>query len=203
MLTSGKAGDITCQGEEVAEATRRHQHEPHSRHSGKDEDAVMPRRRRRECPVSRKIRIVTALFLAVLMLGTMAVPAFACGDGGGEPPCPPPPCSCECRTPGFWKNHPDAWPVSSITIGGVTYTKSAAIEILEMPVSGDKTYTLFKALVAARLNQLSGCTGASSTIGAAQAWMCAHPLGSGVKGEAWASGECLYLILDAWNNNMD
>jgi hypothetical protein len=30
-------------------------------------------------------------------------------------------------TPGYWKNHPDAWPVSSITVGGVAYTKAQAI----------------------------------------------------------------------------
>ena len=28
-------------------------------------------------------------------------------------------------TPGFWKNHPEAWPVSSVTVGGVTYTKDS------------------------------------------------------------------------------
>jgi len=30
-------------------------------------------------------------------------------------------------TPGYWKNHPEAWPVSSITVGGLTYTKAQAI----------------------------------------------------------------------------
>ncbi len=28
-------------------------------------------------------------------------------------------------TPGYWKNHPEAWPVSSVIVGGVTYTKDA------------------------------------------------------------------------------
>src|SRR5689334_10028024 len=33
------------------------------------------------------------------------------GGGGGE----------ECAfTQGYWKNHPDAWPVSSLTLGGVS-----------------------------------------------------------------------------------
>ena len=27
-------------------------------------------------------------------------------------------------TPGYWKNHPEAWPTGSITVGGVTYMKA-------------------------------------------------------------------------------
>ena len=34
-------------------------------------------------------------------------------------------------TPGYWKNHPEAWPVADITVGGVTYTKAEAIAWLE------------------------------------------------------------------------
>src|SRR6185503_2976132 len=30
-------------------------------------------------------------------------------------------------TPGYWKNHAEAWPVSGITIGPNTYTKAQAI----------------------------------------------------------------------------
>ena len=55
-------------------------------------------------------------------------------------------------TPGYWKNHPEAWPVDEITIGGVTYTKVEAIAIMNTPEKGDKTYTMFSALVAATLN---------------------------------------------------
>ena len=33
---------------------------------------------------------------------------------------PPPPCSPGTGTPGYWMNHPDAWPVEGIVIGGVT-----------------------------------------------------------------------------------
>ena len=40
---------------------------------------------------------------------------------------PPPPGT---GTPGYWKNHPDAWPVAVITIGGETYTKGDAIAIM-------------------------------------------------------------------------
>ncbi|GAF95082.1 unnamed protein product, partial [marine sediment metagenome] len=34
-------------------------------------------------------------------------------------------------TMGYWKNHPDAWPMGSITIGGVSYDKAVAIDIFK------------------------------------------------------------------------
>ena len=59
-------------------------------------------------------------------------------------------------TPGYWKNHPDAWPVESVTIGGVSYTKDQAINEMSMPVKKDKWYSMFKALTATKLNVLNG-----------------------------------------------
>ena len=58
-------------------------------------------------------------------------------------------------TPGYWKNHPEAWPVGEITIGGVVYTKAEAIAVME---SGDKdkSFTMFRHLVSAKLNVLAG-----------------------------------------------
>src|SRR5690349_6339236 len=40
-------------------------------------------------------------------------------------------------TPGYWKNHPEAWP-ASIVVGGVTYTRDQAIAILSSSVTKDK-----------------------------------------------------------------
>lgn len=113
-------------------------------------------------------------------------------------------------TPGYWKNHPDAWPVQSITIGGVTYTKAQAIQWLSSPVSNekaDKTITMFKALVAAKLNVYMGNNTSCimATIWAADAWMAKYgPVGSKVKASsaAWKEGEPLYLTLDAYNNGL-
>jgi hypothetical protein len=45
-------------------------------------------------------------------------------------------------TPGYWKKHPEAWPVQNITVGGVTYTKAQAIAWLGK-VGKDKTTTMF------------------------------------------------------------
>jgi len=109
-------------------------------------------------------------------------------------------------TPGYWKNHPEAWPVSSITVGGVTYTKAQAIAWLGK-VGKDKTTTMFSSLVPAMLNRLIGndTSCVNATIAAANAWMATYgPVGSGVAGgsAAWAAGEPLHQTLDAYNNGL-
>jgi hypothetical protein len=109
-------------------------------------------------------------------------------------------------TPGYWKNHPEAWPVDGITIGGVTYPKAEAIGLMDSPVKKDKTYTMFQALVAAKLNwfgNVSECI--DGTIDAADLWMATYgPVGSGVgaggSSSPWREGEPLYEALDAYNN---
>jgi hypothetical protein len=108
-------------------------------------------------------------------------------------------------TPGYWKNHPDAWPVSQLTVGGVTYTKAQAIEWLNK-VGKDKTTTMFSSLVPAMLNVLIGndnCV--ASAIAAANNWMAAYgPVGSQVPASsyAWSVGEPSHITLDAYNNGL-
>jgi hypothetical protein len=153
------------------------------------------------------------LILVVVLLTLLAVwqvNLVSAGDG-----CPPR-CFPGTGTPGYWKNHPNAWPVDEITIGGVTYPKAEAIEIMDGPVKGDKSITLFKALVAAKLNVLvvgpdMGCVGCiGGIISQADLWMVHNPLGSGVEASSyrWQGRECpslkggeyWYLKLDAYNN---
>jgi hypothetical protein len=109
-------------------------------------------------------------------------------------------------TPGFWKNHPEAWPVDSIVIGGVTYTKAQAIALMGRPDAGDKTFTMFRHLVAAKLNVLVGNESSciDATIISADAWMALHPPGSHVGGgsAAWAVGAPLATTLDNYNNGL-
>jgi hypothetical protein len=113
-------------------------------------------------------------------------------------------------TPGYWKNHPNAWPVPTITVGivngvgGVTYTKAQAIAWLGK-VGKDKTTTMFSSLVPAILNGLIGndTSCVSDAIKAAHVWMAAYgPVGSGVAGGsyAWSVGEPTHQTLDAYNN---
>lgn len=109
-------------------------------------------------------------------------------------------------TPGYWKNHPDAWPVTHITIGGVTYTRDQAIAWLEK-VGRDRTITMFNSLASAKLNVLIGnddsCV--ASTIDAADNWMATYgPVGSNVHAAsfAWKVGEPLHRLMDNYNNGM-
>lgn len=109
-------------------------------------------------------------------------------------------------TPGYWKSHPEAWPVESIAVGGVTYSKAEAIAWLEK-VGKDKTITMFSSLVPAKLNVLIGNDGScvSSTISAADQWMATNgPVGNGVHAAslAWKLGEPLHRQLDNYNNGM-
>jgi len=109
-------------------------------------------------------------------------------------------------TPGYWKNHPNAWPVSSITIGGVVYSKANAIVWMGAK-DGDKTVTMFRSLVSAKLNVLIGAESSciASTITAADSWMKTYgPVGSKVdaSSQAWKIGEPLYKKLDDYNNGL-
>src|SRR4051812_20854815 len=78
-------------------------------------------------------------------------------------------------TPGYWKNHPEAWPVPTITVGTTTYTAAQAITLLDQ-VGKDKTLTMFSSLASALLNVRIGndpsCV--ASTITQAQAWMTTY-----------------------------
>ncbi|MFC6991462.1 hypothetical protein ACFQH3_06655 [Haladaptatus sp. GCM10025707] len=67
-------------------------------------------------------------------------------------------CGTVCaRSQGYWKNHPEAWPVQTLKIGGVEKSRDFWIEnVLEQPVSGDKALILAKQLIAAKLNQYAG-----------------------------------------------
>jgi hypothetical protein len=109
-------------------------------------------------------------------------------------------------TIGFWKNHPEAWPVSSITIGGVTFTRDQAIKIMNKPVKGDMTLQLFDQLVAAKLNVLVGNDSSciSADIAAADAWLAVYPVGSKVKASspAWALISDTQTRLDQYNNGL-
>jgi cysteine-rich repeat protein len=59
-------------------------------------------------------------------------------------------------TQGYWKNHPGAWPVSSLKLGTVTYSKAELIAILKTPVKGNGLFQLAHQLIAAKLNIAAG-----------------------------------------------
>jgi hypothetical protein len=118
---------------------------------------------------------------------------------------PPPPGT---GTPGYWKNHPDAWPDGGVMIGGVFFTKDDAIALMSTPVARDKTLTMFNALVAAKLNVLAGNDGSciAEAIAQADAWLAAYPVGSGVMAggarSPWRVGQPIANRLNAYNNGL-
>src|SRR5439155_6041416 len=76
---------------------------------------------------------------------------------------------------GFWKNHPAAWPVSTLTLGSQTYTQAELLTILSTPVGSgtkaDASLILAHQLIAAKLNIANGSdpTPVASTIADADA----------------------------------
>src|SRR5262245_5413966 len=71
---------------------------------------------------------------------------------------------------GFCKTHPAAWPVTSLTIGGTTYTQTQLLTILAVPVKGNATLILADQLIAELLNIANGVSSplVSATIADAQ-----------------------------------
>lgn len=120
---------------------------------------------------------------------------------GDIPPIPG--GDCAPRTPGYWKNHPEAWPVATLTIGGVTYTKAQVLEMMD-DRGGDRSMTVFYHLVATMLNVACGAEASciTATMAAANAWLAQHPPGSEVhaNSSAWSTAEPLKDRLDDYNN---
>jgi hypothetical protein len=70
---------------------------------------------------------------------------------------------------GYWKNHLNVWPVSSLILGSQTYSKAELLQILGNPGGGDASQILAVQLIAAKLNIAHGSDPApiSATIAAA------------------------------------
>jgi hypothetical protein len=59
-------------------------------------------------------------------------------------------------TQGYWKNHPDVWPLQSLTLGAVSYNASQLLQILNRPAQGNGLVILAHQLIAAKLNIANG-----------------------------------------------
>ena len=101
-------------------------------------------------------------------------------------------------------NHPSAWCVETIQIGCVTYTQSQAIAIMRHNSSQDKTYSLAQQLIAAKLNRVcrhANTSCVASDIAAADAFLCAHPVGCNcVSKSDWNTIKASHARLDKYNN---
>ena len=96
--------------------------------------------------------------------------------------------------------------MEAIQIGCVIYTKAQAIAIMQHSTTRDMTYALAQQLIAAKLNVMcnyaSNCI--ANEIAAADAWLCAHPVGSGVKASSsdWQQISGTHQTLDRYNNGL-
>ena len=106
--------------------------------------------------------------------------------------------TCECEysfctwTPGYWKNDKKAWPVESLTVGCVDYTRAELDAIFDWSTAdGNISIKLFHHLVAAKLNVLTGADDyIMGSIMAGDDYFCAYPLhraySDGPRGDAEA-----------------
>jgi hypothetical protein len=127
------------------------------------------------------------------------------GSGGGSGG----PCTL---TQGYWKNHPDAWPVTSLTIGGVVYSQDDLLAIFAMDPGGDASLILAHQLIAAMLNQAAAVNppaAVAQALSDAQAWMAANkdadgrlPYGTSPGSAAANDATALSSTLDSFNSGM-
>lgn len=133
---------------------------------------------------------------------------------GGGPPSPntetmtvgSAPLAQNCTfTQGYWKNHTEVWPVSSLTLGTVTYNAIQLLQILNQPAQGNKLTILAHQLIAAKLNLANGAdpSSISTTIANADALIgnrVVRPIGSGTLPNSPTVGYA--NTLDDFNNGL-
>ncbi|WJW69181.1 hypothetical protein OZ401_002777 [Candidatus Chlorohelix allophototropha] len=141
----------------------------------------------------KKSAIILGLIalLALIAVPFSAIPASASTVAFGN-------CT---YTQGYWKTHPESWPVNSLTIGGVSYSKDQLIKIFNTPPKGDASYILMDQLIAAKLNLASGASDSAvaTTIANSDTWLSVNKLGSKSKDQAAIN---MGSILDQFNNGL-
>ncbi len=78
----------------------------------------------------------------------------------------------------------DPWPIADpLTVGGSEYTRIEAIDVFDDGTNNERGSLLFRELTAALLNQAAGSdtSRVATTLTDVDAWLVAHPPGSGVK----------------------
>jgi len=137
--------------------------------------------------------MIAAIFVALL---------FFCADavGGDGEPCG----SSDCTyTQGYWKNHPEDWPVLTLKIGNTNYNQAKLLEIFNTPPAGNPTYILAHQLIAALLNRYNGAsisTTVQGYINQAQSLFQTWPIGSNPTSSVATQMVTLSGYIDAYNN---
>jgi hypothetical protein len=108
-------------------------------------------------------------------------------------------------TIGYWKTHPGAWPVLSLTLGNVVYNQADLLSILNEPANGNGLISLAHQLIAAKLSIANGANPSfiSATIASADAQignLIVPPVGTDFLSPASTSADS--HALDDWNNGL-
>jgi hypothetical protein len=110
-------------------------------------------------------------------------------------------------TQGYWKNHPEKWPVSALTLtlGTITYSQADLLTILGTPAAGNGLVSLAHQLIATKLNIAFGATSApiQSSVNAADALIgnnLVPTIGGGFLSPSSTSS--LINTLDHYNNGL-
>lgn len=115
--------------------------------------------------------------------------------------------TCDCPdedichyTPGYWKNHASVWPMTSFSLGGVSYSQAQLLAIITRPVRGDATVILAHHLIAAKLNVANGASDdIQGAIDDADAFLAMYPLGSNPTSPAREQGLEIKNLLADYN----
>jgi hypothetical protein len=144
---------------------------------------------------------------SVVSTVTLASGNFSTSSTTFEANCMDQPCATTgCTlTQGYWKNHADKWPVTTLTLGGRTYTQNELLAILRQPVKGNGLISLAHQLIAAKLNVANGakCTTINRLIADADAMigsLVVPPSGTGSL--STSSVGSLVTALDNFNNGL-
>jgi len=107
---------------------------------------------------------------------------------------------------GYWKNHAAQWPVSTLTLGSQTYTKTELLALLGAAAKGDASIILAHQHIAAKLNIANGAsaTVVAATVQTADNWLSqfSGKLPYGVKSSSSQGQVAVNLAdtLDRYNN---
>jgi len=112
------------------------------------------------------------------------------------------------KTPGYWKNHRSAWPVSSLLVGAVVYDDVQMMYLLDNKMPDGKKATsdvcarLAKFVVATKLSLLSAAQplDVQAALAAADAFLAEQPPGSKLKGNDAKTADLLKDKLDNYLN---
>ncbi|WP_437504432.1 hypothetical protein [Sorangium sp. So ce1099] len=128
--------------------------------------------------LSRMMLVGCLSLVGSALVGCGLAGADRLGEGSGNVVVGPPTSDGDgCTlTQGYWKNHEESWPVSSLTIGGVEYSQAELLELFRTAPKGDASLILGHQLIAALLNTASGASDGAlgGALADAEAWMAAN-----------------------------